>query len=240
MPAGQTVRRGSNPGRWIRRPASYQVFFLQRSKTQKILLTAKVKKHRRYFKNDNPKAQKNTIKHQQMVPFSLGTVGLRRAQEGLPGPPPGPPTPLHVTLDRRHHDVLLLFRKQRRLEPELALEGREVSSGGLEGVVRIFRPRKPQAPGGSIVCHQCPQNGLELLIQPLHLPVGLGVETGGETVRRPDDPTERTPHPEGKLGSSVGHYILREAENTEHMVKNEFSAFKSGWQFRKRKKTTGL
>lgn len=161
----------------------------------------------------------------EMLGRPPATVGLGLGGPGAPqqrsaGLVPHPPAAPHVTLDRRNPSIDLLLWKQRGLEAELALEGRHPRCRRLQGVVSVFRPRQPGTPGRWIVPRQAPQGCLQVLIEPLRLPVRLRVEARGEAGRGPQESAERPPHLGCELWSPVRHNVLGKPEDSEDMGKD--------------------
>lgn len=107
-----------------------------------------------------------------------------------------------------------------------------LDSGGrsVEGVVRILDPDEVFAPGGWILDHQTPQAGLQNLVQPLRLTIGLGVIARGKAGRDPHETAELLPKFRDKLGAMVRHNVHRETVDAEHMVAHVLHCFLGGRQ----------
>lgn len=75
----------------------------------------------------------------------------------------------------------------------------EGGDSGGEGIVRILDLCEVFAPGGRILGHQTPQAGLQDLVQPLRLTVGLRVIAREKADHGPDETTKLLP-PKLQLG----------------------------------------
>ena len=69
---------------------------------------------------------------------------------------------------------------------------------------------------------------LHLLVGPLLLSIGLGVEPGGKAGCGPLNRAERTPHLRVELGTPVGNDVRRDAMKAEHVSNQEICGLSLG------------
>lgn len=77
------------------------------------------------------------------------------------------------------------------------------------------------------------QDGLQVLISSLGLPIRLGVMAGGQADRGSQRTAEFLLHTGSELGTPVGDDVKGNPMNPEDMVHHQLGRFCSGWQFGK-------
>lgn len=112
----------------------------------------------------------------------------------------------HMVLHGGYGQFSLPDGQKRRLVSQGCLKRRDSSGSRCIRVVSILHPRQLSTPCGLIWGGYTTEDSFQLLISPLHLVVGLRVETRGQTLLGPRFQTKLLAHPRSEPWSQTISY----------------------------------